>query len=221
MKAMRTALLSFACIAGVAFLAGAADEKGAQADKQAAQQGEMPLPPGWTMEDMQACMMAGAPGKMHEFLKKQEGVWEGKTQMWMGPGESEPMRSDCTGTNTVIMDGRYMKSEIVGEMPGMGTFNGFGLVGYDNVSQKFVGTWIDNHSTGIMQGVGEMSEDGKTLNWKYTYNCPITKKQTVMRQVETYGNNTMKMEAFVTDPKSGKEYKCMVIEFTRKQAPST
>ena len=26
------------------------------------------LPPGWTMEDMQACIVASAPGKQHEFL---------------------------------------------------------------------------------------------------------------------------------------------------------
>ena len=46
----------------------------------------MQLPPGWTAEDMQAMMAAGTPGKMHEHLAKDVGMWQGKTTMWMAPG---------------------------------------------------------------------------------------------------------------------------------------
>ena len=28
-----------------------------------------------------------------------------------------------------------------------------------------------------MNGTGELSDDGKTMTWKYTFNCPITKKR--------------------------------------------
>lgn len=177
---------------------------------------EMKLPAGWTEEDMQACMLAGTPGKMHEHLAKDVGVWQGKNTMWMGPG-SEPVKSECTATVTSIMDGRFVKCEISGDMPGMGPFNGFGIHGYDNVTQRFVSTWIDNCGTGIMNGTGELSPDGKVMTWNYTYTCPITKKPTVMREVETAtGPNSKKFEIFGTDPKSGKEYKMMEIEYTRK-----
>jgi hypothetical protein len=136
--------------------------------------------------------------------------------MWMAPG-AEAMKSACTSTVTTMMDGRYLKCEMAGEMPGMGPFNGFGLVGFDNVSQKFVGNWIDNHSTGIMNGEGELSPDGKTLTWRYTYNCPVTKKPAVMREVERMtGENTKTLEMFGNDPKSGKEFKMMSIDFTKK-----
>jgi hypothetical protein len=179
--------------------------------------GEMKLPPGWTPEDMQACMRAGTPGEMHDFLKKQAGTWTGKTHMWMGPDATEPAVSDCTSTITVLMDGRFTQCELKGEMPGMGPYTGLGITGYDNVSQRFVGNWIDNHGSGIMNGVGELSGDGKVLTWTYTYNCPINKKPAIMRQVETYtSESAMTLESFCTDPKSGKEYKCMKIEFTRK-----
>jgi hypothetical protein len=165
---------------------------------------------------MQACMLAGTPGEMHKELAKDVGVWNGKTTMWMGPG-GEAMKSECVSTITPIMDGRYIKCEIKGDMPGMGPFDGFGLYGFDNVSQKFVSIWIDNHSTGIMTGTGELSEDGKVMTWNYTFNCPVTKKQTTMREVETStGENTERFEMFGPDPKSGKEYKMMSIEFTRK-----
>lgn len=185
--------------------------------KDAAKQPEMQLPPGWTAADMQACMLAGTPGKMHELLARDAGEWQGKCSMWMPPGGGEPMTSAVTSTAAPILDGRFLKVEVAGEMPGMGPYSGHGLYGFDNVSQKFVSTWIDNHITGIMYGTGEVSPDGKKLTWTYNYNCPVTKKPAVIREVETItGPNTKTLESFGADPKSGKEYQMMRIELTRK-----
>jgi hypothetical protein len=177
---------------------------------------EMKLPPGWTAEDMQACMMASTPGKKHEQLAQGAGTWQGKQTMWMWEG-AEPVKSEVTSKVTAIMDGRYLKTEYTGDVPGMGPYTGFGTTGFDNVSQKVVSTWIDNWTTGILQGVGELSEDGKTITLKYTYNCPVTKKPTVMRQIEkTTGSSSKTLEMFAIDPKSGKEYKMMSVEFTKR-----
>jgi hypothetical protein len=173
------------------------------------------LPPGWTEADMQACMEAGTPGPMHAHLAESIGVWKGKTTMWMAPG-AEPIKSECTSTITAMMDGRFIKCETAGDMPGMGPFNGFGLYGFDNVSEKFQSTWIDNCGTGMMVGTGELSSDGDTLTWTYTYNCPITKKPVKMREVDRRtGKDTSTLEMYNTDPKSGKEYKMMEIALTR------
>jgi hypothetical protein len=174
------------------------------------------LPPGMTEEQMQACMEAATPGEMHEFLTDAVGVWHGETKMWMAP-DSEPMVSECTSTIGPMMDGRFTKCEIAGEMEGMGAFNGFGLYGFDNVSQKFQSTWVDNMGTGMMVGAGELSSDGKTLTWEYTYNCPIRKKPTTMREVERRtGPNTTVLEMYGPHLETGKEYKMMEIAFTRK-----
>lgn len=219
LRSVRATELIVLGFAAAAFVAGTvAVAQNAQEPKSGAgaPPPEMPLPAGWTAEDMQACMAAGMPGKNQEWLGKQAGIWHGKTQMWMSP-DAEPSSSECTNTVTVMMDGRYIKAEMSGEVPGMGPFSGMGITGYDNVAEKFVGTWIDNHSSGIMNGVGELSKDGKTLTWTFSYHCPLTKKPATMREVDTYpDSNTMIMDMFAKDPKSGKEYKCMHIEFTRK-----
>src|SRR5262245_43856807 len=68
---------------------------------------EMKLPPGWTMEDMQACIVAATPGKMHERLAEGVGKWQGTCTMWMTPG-AEPIKSQCTCTVTPLMDGRFI-----------------------------------------------------------------------------------------------------------------
>jgi hypothetical protein len=208
------AVVAIAAVAGTIAIAQPTKDTKAPA-KPSATQPEHKLPAGWTEADMQACTEAGTPGKMHEHLTADVGTWTGKSKMWMAPG-AEVMESECTYTITSVMDGRYTRAEMNGEMPGMGTFNGFGLNGYDNVAQKFQSTWIDNHSTGIMFGTGELSPDGKVLTWRYTYNCPITKKPAVLREVDTRtGDNTRKLEMYGNDPKSGKEFKMMEIQFTR------
>ena len=177
---------------------------------------EFKLPPGWTQADLEKCMLAGTPGKPQQRLAAEKGEWAGKTTMWMGP-DGPPMNSECTCTLTPIMDGRFTTVEMNGEMPGMGPYKGQGIHGFDNVSQKYVSTWIDNHSTGIMTGEGELSKDGKTMTWHFKFNCPLTGKPAMMRQVETTtGPNSKTLVMYGPEPKSGKEYKMMSIELTRK-----
>lgn len=172
------------------------------------------LPPGWTEADMQACIIAGTPGQPHAELLTQAGVWEGTGQMWMGPG-SEPMAFDCTMTVTPMMDGRYIKTQMAGDMPGMGPYTGLGISGYDNVAARHVSIWVDNHSTGIMRGTGDQSADG-TLTWAYEHMCPVTRKPTVMREIERIDGNKRTLEMHGKDPKSGVEYKIMAFELARK-----
>ena len=103
-----------------------------------------------------------------------------------------------------------------GEMPGMGPYHGLAVYGYDNIEKKFIATWIDNHSTSMAHGEGELSKDGKVLTWTYTCNCPINRKPMTMREVVTFtGPGTKTIEMFGSEPKSGQEYKMMRIELTK------
>ena len=206
------AILAAGLMFATASLAAAQEAKNANSPAAP----ELKLPPGWTMEDMQACILAGTPGKMHERLAEGVGTWEGKQTMWMAPG-TEPITSTIKSTCSKLLDGRFVKVEVQGNIPGMGPYNGMGIYGFDNVAQQFVTIWIDNHGTGMMNGTGKLSANGKTLTTNYIYNCPILKKPTTMRDIETItGSNTKTIEMFGIDPKSGKEFKMMVLELVKK-----
>lgn len=189
-------------------------------DDKPAKQPEMQLPPGMTEEDMKAFTEAATPGKMHRLLADGAGEWTAKCTAWMAP-DTDPTTSEGSAKGTMIMGGRFLQLEFKSEMMGE-AFTGLGLYGYDNVAKKFSSTWIDNMGTAMLQGTGGLSEDGKVLTWKYTYHCPIAKKLVTMREVETMaGPNSRKLEMYGPEPKSGKEYKMMVIELTRaKEAPA-
>lgn len=216
---MNRKLLSACLVAGLACSAfaqpPAADKHKDAAKPQPGGAPAMQLPPGVTEADMAACTLAATPGSMHEHLAKAAGTWSGKNKMWMSSEMKDPVLSDSTTVVTPIMDGRFVKVEASGDMMGM-PFSGLGINGYDNVSQKFQSTWIDNCGTTMMTGTGTLSADGKTMTWIYNYTCPITKKPVTMRQVEHItGENTMTLEMFGADPHTGKEFKMIEIANTR------
>jgi len=222
-------VLAIGLIAGLAVVGGAIAQPAKEPrpgtppakEKAPATQEGMKLPPGWTEADMKACMDAGTPGPMHQWLAEGAGTWTGKVKHWMAPN-TEPETSECTSTVTALPDGRFTRCEVNGDMPGMGPFHGVGVYGFDNVSQKFQGTWFDNCGTGMMIGTGDLSTDGKTLTWSYTYNCPITKKPTIMREIERRtGKDSFTLEMFGPEIKTGKEFKMMEIQFTRQAATAT
>ncbi len=173
------------------------------------------LPPGMTEQDMQAVVIAATPGEQHEWLAEGAGTWDGKTKMWMAPN-TEPQVSACTAVVEVILGGRFTTCTIEGDMPGMGPFTGFGIYGYDNVAQTFQSSWVDNMGTTMMIGTGARSSDGKSLEWTYTYTCPIQQGPTTMREVETItGENTRTLSMYATDPTTGNEFKVMEVSLTR------
>lgn len=188
----------------------------ASADHASAQAGEMHLPPGWTAQDMEKMTAAGMPGAVHAAMAKNAGTWTGTSTMWMAP-DTTPMTSPCKATITSEMGGRYVRNEMTGEMQGMGRFTCLGFYGYDNVSKKYLSTWLNDMSTGMMHGTGTSSDDGRTITWSYTMSCPITDGPTSMREIESHPNDdTMTYEAFTKDPKSGREFLTMKLELKRQ-----
>jgi hypothetical protein len=176
-----------------------------------------------TMPDMKgmekAMMEAGTPGAMHKELMSHAGTWDGKVKMWMAPG-APAEESTCTTVNTTMMDGRFLRGETRGNMLMGGQtmpFEGFGVYGYNNTTGNFESTWCDNMGTMQMNFTGKMSPDHKKVTWESHFFCPIMKKTTWMREVETMnGPDSMTLEMYGPDMQTGKEMKMMEIQYTRK-----
>ena len=159
---------------------------------------------------------AAAPGAQHTMLTKMAGEWTCKVKYQMDP--SQPWQeSQSTATITTLMDGRYVQEVDAGQMNGM-PFTGMGVYGFDNVSGRYVSTWIDNMGTGIETSVGTADASGKVITWVSTMNDPMTGKQKSSRMVTTViDDNHHTLEMFTVPPGGKKEAKVMAIDYMRKQ----
>jgi hypothetical protein len=175
-------------------------------EKKAAQQPQM------DPAAMQAMMTAMSPGEHHEHMKKLAGNHTYTMKMWMDPA-APPQESTGKRTSEFLLGGRFLEEKYTGTFMGM-PFEGIGILGYDNVKKQYVGTWIDNMSTGIMTSHGTCDKGSWTMTGEST--DPMTGKTWTSRSVvKIVDDNTFVMEMYGPAP-DGKEYKMM--EMTCKKA---
>jgi hypothetical protein len=165
---------------------------------------------------MEKMAKAATPGTQHAMLTGMAGEWTCAVKYQMDP--SQPWQeSQSTATVTVLMDGRYIQEVDSGQFNGM-PFSGMGIYGFDNVSGKYVSSWIDNMGTGVMTSVGTADAGGKVINWIGTMNDPVTGKPAKSRMVMSMiDNDHHTFEMYGVPPGGKKEMKMMTIDYVRKQ----
>ncbi len=162
---------------------------------------------------MDAMVKAGTPGAEHKKLTDMAGTWDAKVRMWMKPG-APPEESAGVSEATSIMGGRYLEEKFTGMMMGQ-PFTGQGITGYDNVQKKYVATWADSMSTGIMNSTGRA--DGNKMTMSGQMADPMTGKMSTLKEVMTVTDNDHHTFEMWAPGPDGKVYKMMEIEYTRKK----
>lgn len=154
-------------VAALFLAAFAAAPAGAQPEEAA--------PPEMTPEqaaEMAAWQKAGTPGPEHEKLASMAGEWDIEVKMWMEPG-AEPIVLPSTAHREMILGGRVLVEDVEGEFMGA-PFAGHAMSGYDNVTGKWWGTWVDNQMTGVMVSEGSWDEEGKVGTFQMSHVDPMT-----------------------------------------------
>jgi hypothetical protein len=166
---------------------------------------------------MEAWQKAMTPGEGQKRLAPMVGTFETRVRTWMDMDPTKPPEETAgTSVNTWVLGDRYvqMKHEgiFMGEM-----FNGIGFMGFDNVSRKYVSTWMDTAATGMMWSTGTIDAAGKVTTMKAMVNDPATGKPSPAdTKLTITDNDHHKMEMWGKGP-DGKMTKIMEIEYTRKK----
>jgi hypothetical protein len=161
---------------------------------------------------MAAYEKAAAPGDQHKQLQKMVGKWSIALKTWMAPGQP-PTETAGTATVKSLLGDRFVQMEVASTFMGK-PFNGIGIHGYDNTKKKYVGTWIDSMSTGIMRSEGTADATGKVLTAQATASDPLTGKESKMRIVQKWESDDKIVEEFF-EKRGPKEQKVMEITYTR------
>lgn len=165
------------------------------------------------MKQMEAMQKASAVGPQHKFLSRMEGTWKATVRSYMDPS-APPDTSNVSCTNKMIFGGRFLQQQCSGQFMNS-AWEGMGLTGYDNTSQKYVSTWADSMGTGIMSSEGTESEPGKTVTLSAEYNDPMMGPMKFREVLRLNSDKEYVFEMYTTG-KDGKEAKMMDITYNRQ-----
>ena len=173
-------------------------------------------------------LSSNLPAAALEFLGKQEPVISVVTRMevigwynatpdqierllpFMDISEILPL-DETTIVHTIFIRQNHKINS--GDMMGQ-KFEGRGLLGYDNKTQLFTTTWVDNMTTGTMTLKGKWDDATKSITFTGTEVDPMTGSDAQVREVFTINDdNHSTMEMYRS--MGGQETKTMEIKFTR------
>ena len=161
--------------------------------------------------EMAAWMEAGTPGEHHKMLARSNGEWNADCWFKMDP-DAPAIETTGTLSSKPMLGGRYFQGNMhIDDMMGM-PFDGFALMGYDNIGKKYFSVWIDTMSTSLYMAEGQM-KDGK-LVLTGTMTEPSGKKTKTKMVTEWVDDNHMTDTMY--DMVDGEWNLHGKIEYTRK-----
>ncbi|MCC6284108.1 MAG: DUF1579 domain-containing protein [Phycisphaerales bacterium] len=178
-------------------------------------------PPEWLgtrteEEAMQAMMEAGRLHGPHEFLGKTLGTYDCVMKFWMDPSQP-PMEAKATAVRSWKIEGRWVQEDFsCPDLMGQ-PFQGYSLMGWDNIRRQFVTTWCDSMTTSLMVQHGSISRDMKTITSIGEMDEPTTGEigkpvKYVTRQID---DDHAVLEAY--EILYGDEFKVMEITYARRK----
>jgi hypothetical protein len=154
------------------------------------------------------------PGPEHEVMKQDVGTWDATVESLMTP-DGKPMTSKGTETNRLGCGGLCLITDFTGEMmPGM-AFEGHGTMVYDSTKKKYVNSWTDSMSQGLMVGESTYDPASKTVTG-YMDGPDMTGKIVKMKSVVEYKEPGTRVFTMYGPGPDGKEAKMMRITYKKK-----
>lgn len=169
---------------------------------------------GMDEETMKKWMEYATPNENHKVLDGLVGKWDYKLKWWQAPG-AKPEKSTGRSKIKWTMDGRFLRHKAKGTSMGQ-PFRGMGIVGFNNETKKYESVWIDNMGTGMARGTGTYDAKTKKLTEEGTFSCPGEGNKKFRSVMTITGPDTFTYEWYMPGPDK-KEYRAMVIDYTRKK----
>jgi hypothetical protein len=158
-----------------------------------------------------------APGEGQKFLGQLVGQWDVVKTFYPRSGPPSVANGRCT--QTMINDGRFLKSDFVFHSDS-GDTTGLGLIGFEPETRKFTSVWMDSRQTRMSLRQSKDPFDGseiilfsKTLDDE---GKPARQSRTVTRLEEQANKIVHRQYAISAD---GSERLVMELVMTRKQGP--
>ncbi len=165
------------------------------------------------MEQMMAMMQ---PGPEHKRLERMVGNWKQVTQYWMEPG-APPKTIEGTGTNTMILGGRFLRCETKGEFEGM-PFESLSLIGFDRRTDLHTIVAFDTMGTYYVTAEGTFDGPSKSIRMHGKTHDPKLNHTEIYTMVwRVVSDDVQVFEVWFKDSPEGKETKVIESTSTRQK----
>jgi hypothetical protein len=208
---MKTLLISFATLAAMTISASVLGQ-----DAKPTEKVEQKAPANPEDAYMAEMMKMAMPGEFHKKLTPLVGSFKLSSKFRMAPGQPWTETKSTSEAEWILGD-RFLAQKVVGD-PIMGMpfpYEGFGIMGYDNMKKKYTSVWMDNLGTMTMVFEGTGSADGKNLTLLSEFIDPMTGAKSHMKLVyRVAGTERYILQMYSPGP-DGKEFMTMEIVHER------
>jgi hypothetical protein len=125
-------------------------------------------------ELMKALAENGRPGAEHKKLEPLVGDWAFTLRLWTDPNQP-PAEVQGTVERKWIMGGRFVQETVKGQC-GSKTFEGLGLLGYDNAQKKFTATRACGICGKVCSSVGTTKGTDRKFEFATEEYCPVCRE---------------------------------------------
>jgi hypothetical protein len=198
--------LGIACISSLGIHLALASVATANAEDKPGE--EISLP-----DALKAYQELSEPGPEHKKLAMMVGNWKIDSTVYTAP-DAPPTKSEATASVRALMGGRYFRETYKGEMMGL-EFSGIGMFGYDKGMKKYVSTWLDSMSTGLMHSEGTADASGDVITYTGQYFDPLRQTIVKTKYVLTIKNRKTHSAVMYEIAADGSEHKGMELVYTR------
>ena len=163
----------------------------------------------------------GAAGRDHlylEFLEWEEGTWDA-TITQVDPNGGPPKVTHAVQTDRLRACGQWLITELmmVGAAPGAaGSFEGFGILGFEPQAREMVGTWVDSLTDFVGVSKGTVNKNGNQLTLRVPTKDPASGAKFMSKWVvKKVDANTRELQIFAPGP-DGSNVQIVTIRSVRR-----
>jgi hypothetical protein len=166
-------------------------------------------------ELLKALAENGKPGPEHKKLEPLVGDWTFTLKLWTNPNES-PAEVQGTVERKWIMGGRFVQETVKGKCECGNTFEGLGLLGYDNAQKKFTATRVCGLCGKVCSSKGTVTDSDQKFEFATEEYCPLCREMVKGRdELILEGKDKIILNVYKTV--KGKEVKVIEVVSIRKK----
>jgi Protein of unknown function (DUF1579) len=162
----------------------------------------------------EATTKAATPGPERARLAKLVGEGNLAVRMWVALGAAPPEVAGLSSRSTVL-GGRDLSGRATGTMM-REPFEGMGWTGYDDVTKRYEGAWVDDMGPAVMSTRGRWNAGGNVFTAAAEEPDATTGKMTTMRMVTRFVCADKRVSGFLTPGPEGAEFKTVEVTSTRR-----